>query len=177
MKHVMLDLETAGRAPNGAIIAIGAVCFNAAGVLDTFAAQLDFTQSVRDGGTIDPDTIKWWLEQDSAVRTRMFGGKEEPAAALRRFFSWYEGTGAKRIWANGTTFDMPILETAFVRAGLNPPYRYKDVRDMRWLRDIVPIKLFEPIYAANPAVHDAVEDAIVQANIVRVAAAHLGVQL
>ena len=76
-QHVMLDLETMGTGPTAAITAIGAVAFSVeAGITDTFYKKVDLESSVRNGGTMDPGTVIWWLGQSDAARKEM--------AALRK---------------------------------------------------------------------------------------------
>ena len=59
----MLDLETAGLPPDGAIMSLG-FCFFDMGAQEigpTFKKNINLATAVRDGGTIHPGTFVWWL--------------------------------------------------------------------------------------------------------------------
>ena len=185
MIHVMLDLETAGRPPDGAIVQIGAAAFEplGTGVLDTFSRRVSLRSAVAGGGTLNAASIQWWLGEDDEVRRHVFGVGAEPRDApiplddaLHAFSFWYKSVAGVRIWANGTTFDMPILESAYQRRGFRVPWSYRDVRDMRWFRDVVPHSVTNAIYSSREGLaHDAESDAVVQARVVQAAYRSLGI--
>ncbi|MEM8381682.1 3'-5' exonuclease, partial [Morganella morganii] len=63
-KHLMIDLETMGNKPDSAIVAIAAVPFDmVSGVTDDalFYEIIDLRSSEKYGGSIDADTVLWWL--------------------------------------------------------------------------------------------------------------------
>ena len=109
MNNIMLDLETMGVAPYGAIIAIGAVKFNDEKVTDRFYEVVDLKSSVDAGLEIRPDTVMWWLQQDTDARSAF---KEEGLPliyALSRFHVW---AGEDPIvWGDGSMFDNAICFT------------------------------------------------------------------
>jgi len=179
LTHVMVDIETVGRPPDGGIIAVGAVAFNPA--LDpanqkwdrTFEVIFDLNDVDRRGGKFEASTIKWWMNQDATVRTKMFNGTVGVVRGFRDFLQWYRYLGPTAVWANGTTFDIVMLEHSMKRAGVATPWHFRDVRDMRMLRD-----LETPAYAlavntlyqlCQDTQHDALQDAVVQAKSVCVA--------
>lgn len=72
---VMLDLETMGNGPDAAIVAVGAIEFDAtAGTLGrTFYRGVNLETSVRGGGKIDASTVMWWLRQNDEARKGICG--------------------------------------------------------------------------------------------------------
>ena len=63
-KHLMIDLEVMAKKPDGAIAAIAAVPFDmVSGVTDDalFYEVVDLRSSAGLGGSIDADTVLWWL--------------------------------------------------------------------------------------------------------------------
>jgi hypothetical protein len=137
MKDVMLDLETMGRSPDGAIATIGAVRFDlVAGIIEEvpFYRVVDLSSSARVGMDLDPETVKWWLAQSEEARCALLGDPDTAVhlrSALGDFVDWYP-KGA-RVWGNGATFDVVIMRTAFQLWGLEPPWHYRAERDVRTL--------------------------------------------
>lgn len=71
-KHVMIDLETLSSKSNAAIVAIGAVMFDAYGPHSNFYCQVDAKDCQRRGMDIDADTVMWWFKQSQAARDATF---------------------------------------------------------------------------------------------------------
>jgi len=172
MKHVMLDIETAGKDDNALIVSLGAVEF------DPFANELGKTFSVyfdpldveAKGGKINMSTILWWMEQDQDVMRRQFFGSEGLKRGLVRFSKWYKDLEIDRAWACGITFDITITKNAFKSVGVSPPWKYNEPRDMRWFHDLQ-IGSYQSevteLYTANATAHDALADAKTQAQVVQ----------
>ena len=74
------------------------------------------------------------------------------------------------IWANGTTFDMVILENAYKQEGLPIPWQFWRVRDARTIYSLYP-DLPKP-----KASHHALEDCKRQIDLLQQTLAHLGVK-
>ena len=174
-KHCMLDLETVGRSPDGGIIAIGAVAFDP---VSTEAGSIGFLRLIDPidaarHGSVSMATMVWWMKQDAVVRDDMFSGVLPLKKALRMFADWYKSQQFERVWANGTTFDITIMEHALTACNVKHPWHYRDVRDMRFFRDVVPPEQYEGLYTKEGA-HDALHDAIVQARVVQRSYTYLG---
>ncbi len=176
-RHCMLDLETIGRSPDGGIIAIGAVAFDpnpsTVGVTGEGFLQLVDPIDAARHGSVSMATMLWWMKQDAVVQDRMFGGVSPLKKALRLFADWYKSQKFERVWANGTTFDITIIEHALTVCNVKRPWHYRDVRDMRFFRDVVPDDL-KDLYADAGGAHDALRDALVQARVVQRSYAFLG---
>lgn len=125
---IMLDLETAGPAPDGAIVSIGWCVFDRdRGPLGPVPGyeprRVDvIVESCLDiGMVIDPDTVKWWLSQEAEVR-RLWNapGAVPIREALRVFAAEFAKLDAASpsghsplIWAYPATFDLSIFDRAY----------------------------------------------------------------
>ena len=115
-KHLMIDLEVMAKKPDGAIAAIAAVPFDmVSGVTDDalFYEVVDLRSSAGLGGSIDADTVLWWLGQGENARGEITNNTimiNLPVALTRlnSFVSEFCGEQAQ-VWGNGSSFDNVIL--------------------------------------------------------------------
>lgn len=155
--HMMVDLETLGTSPSSIILSIGAVTFVPASDFsyeDSIYRELNIRDQNR---TIDTDTIKFWMAQETKPPMDGICSLEEALADLTLFI---ETLRPKHFWANGTDFDFSLLKNAYDQAGMSIPWGYNDIKDYRTMR-----KLFRhvPIFEQNPDAHNALSDAKYQA--------------
>ncbi|WP_323116142.1 3'-5' exonuclease, partial [Klebsiella variicola] len=78
-KHLMIDLETMGNKPDSAIVAIAAVPFDMiSGVTDDalFCEVVDLRSSEKYGGSIDADTVLWWLGQSDNTKNEIINSEK-----------------------------------------------------------------------------------------------------
>lgn len=166
-KHVMVDLETLGGAPDGRILSIGACRFDPhqgweePASTELFYRAVDPKNSV---GRIDADTVCWWMEQEDSVRREAFSGKLLLTNVLVEFIQFCEG--ADRLWSNGPTFDEMILRHAFKQSRLEFPFHYKASRCMRTLKTLAGELGLNVSILENENKHNALADAIHQARLV-----------
>lgn len=162
--NVMLDLETMGKGPAAAIVAIGAVVFDiTTGEFgSTYYNRVDLESSVACGGVIDPSTVIWWLEQGDEARLEI-ARKDgiHIADALHSFAAWmHEHTHDAEVWGNGATFDNVILRGAYTRNRTDAPWEWWNDRCYRTVkaqhRDVPMVRLGTH--------HNALSDAISQAQ-------------
>jgi exodeoxyribonuclease VIII len=150
---LMIDLEGLGTGPETTILTIAAQEFNPL-VRDSlgrsYYVRVDLeSQADR---TIEQGTIDWWATQPPVVRDEAFA--EQDRVSLRDALDglyklmWQ----AKRVWAQGPTYDMTILEHAYKSLGIPLPWKYYSVRDSRTLFSLV------PQLESYPASHHALED-------------------
>ena len=180
MKHAMIDIETAGNEDNALMVALGAVVFDPFEIDDvlgsTFQVRFDPLDVEAKGGKINMSTMLWWMKQDPEVMRSQFSGSEGLKRGLVRFHKWYKNQGIDRVWAHGTTFDIVIVKNAFKSVNLSVPWKYNEVRDMRWFQDLqigAFQQMMQELYDINTA-HDALADAKTQAKIVQLAYSCLG---
>lgn len=177
MTHIMLDLETMGTAPGCAIVSIGAVAFdvNYEKPLLTspqFYVNVDLKSCTKAGLTLEADTVMWWMQQSQEARSSLVEDPTPLEAALTLFAEFYDAIKGRQLWCHGATFDAPILEAAYKKLGLSVPWKFPLVRDTRTLFELAAVQVVRDASTH----HNALSDALAQAEAVRRAYAKLGVQ-
>lgn len=159
MEDVMLDLETMGNGPLAAIVAIGAVEFDAAEgtVGRKFYEVVSLESSVRAGGVMDASTVLWWLQQSESARSAFARDGINLPLALQRFSAWLDPDA--RVWGNGAAFDNVILASAYRNLSLPVPWKFWNDRCYRTVRMMHP----EVEMTRRGVHHNAVDDAESQA--------------
>lgn len=162
MKHIMLDLETMGTQPTAAITAIGAVAFDPVTktVGEEFYRAVKLADSVKNGGTIDPDTVTWWMWQSDEAKYHLNDPQAVGlAAALSDFKGYVYKLGMDAIiWGNGAAFDNVVLSSAYRALGWERPWIYRNDRCFRTIKSFFPGFLYAPM--ESPGVeHNALDDA------------------
>ena len=140
--EVMIDLETLSTRPHAVILVIGAVKFNRNSPhqelkeMDTFYQKIEIETCKELGMHINKETQSWWDTQDEKIREEAFTSKPRYPlkTVLQNFIKWYGN--AKYPWSHGATFDIVILNEAFERCGLSPPWKFWEHRDTRTLFDL-----------------------------------------
>lgn len=165
---LMIDIETAGLPPNGALMSIGACFFDlhTATIGPTFQRTIHIATSVRDGGVIDPSTFLFWLGQGEKARNAVRFGGQDVRVVLADFADWIAETCPHkdvRPWAQAPTFDLTILGGAYDRVGIKRPWHYLQERDFRTARNMYPAIVYDPKDKGDDA-HEALADAIFQVN-------------
>lgn len=175
MKSIMIDLETLATAPEAAVISIGVCAFD-----------LDKGVTASDGwaiapsdwhGTIDPKTVKWWMEQNEAAREYSFGGKISAVNAGLALMQFIRTNGGgdrtDECWANDPDFDVVILRKWWERTGkeagykLGPfPISYKAPRSCRTMyAEARRLDLnTDNAYGMGTVAHNPIDDACNQAR-------------
>lgn len=166
MKNIMLDLETMGTGPNAAIVAIGAVWFDAVeGIKDIFYSVVDLDSSVKTGGIIDASTVMWWMSQDDLARKEISNSDGvHISRALDDFYEWAthlvpDPEMGIRMWGNGAGFDNVILSSAYDRLGIRRPWNYRNDRCYRTAMEWLPIVNIPFHGIPHCALHDAMYQA------------------
>ena len=167
---VMIDLETVGTGPDACILTIAAQTFdpNVLGYLPKdYYARVDIdSQPNRE---VDDATVEWWATQSEEAQDEAFG--EEGRIPLKQALEELSKLcfHCNLTWANGTTFDMVILENAYKQEQLPLPWRFWNVRDARTVYSLYP-DLPKP-----KASHHALEDCKRQIDLLQQTLQHLGV--
>ncbi len=149
----MVDLEGLGTGPETTILTIAAQEFDPL-VRDSFGRNYyaRVTLESQEGRSIEQGTIDWWATQPAIVRDEAFAedGRIPLREALEGLYKlmWQ----AKRVWAQGPTYDMNILEHAYKSLNIPLPWKYYSVRDSRTLFSLT------PNLNKYPASHHALED-------------------
>jgi exodeoxyribonuclease VIII len=153
MADLMIDLEGLGTGPDTTILTIAAQSFDplSSGYYDQkYYARI--TLESQENRSIQQGTIDWWATQPAAARNEAFN--EEGRIPLDQALDelgkliWQ----SKRVWAQGPTYDMNILEHAYKSYDKPIPWQYYSVRDSRTVFGLWP-NLPKP-----PTSHHALED-------------------
>lgn len=172
MTDVMFDLETLDTKPTAVILSLGAVKFDPArlGVAadaPRLKMRIDIDAQSVFGRTISDSTMEWWSKQDPAIQEEAFSDTDRIPLeeALDQFhkFVW----NSERVWSQGS-FDVNIMENLYGMLNRPLAWQYWQVRDSRTLFDFVDGKLDRSNH------HDAMEDAVAQAEAVQRALKKIG---
>lgn len=170
MTHMMLDTETLGRKPGCVILSIGAVIFdpfNPQKEQYTFERRIDITSQLLFGFHIEPETLEWWKTQSDEAKASLLGVTHQIKNALIDFEAFCKNNKVDRVWAQGASFDPPIVEEAFRLCGMETPWRYSQPRDTRTVYDLFDFD--QKTHARVGVYHNALDDARFQVNCIHAA--------
>lgn len=172
--HVMNDIETLGTGDDALITSIGAVKFNANGIIDGFHIGIDPADAQAIGLKLDARTVFWWFDEERAdARRALLALERHPlAVALQRYREWY-GDESLPTWGNGASFDNVLMRSAFRVAGHEMPWDFRFDRCYRTMKSLPGAPQME----RSGIHHDALDDARSQALHLIDIAKHLGVLL
>lgn len=167
MKRVMIDLETMGTTKRAAIMSIGAAVLgrDTLNVVDEFECNVDVDSCLKYGLVKCQHTVEFWQREENATALALMKHDiVELHIALERLRGWLLKDADKwqiEPWANGTSFDLAILESAYEAVQIPHPWEFRNERDYRTLkclhRDI-------PKPTFHGAQHRALDDAKFQAE-------------
>lgn len=167
--QIMLDIETLGKKPDALVLSVGAAVMDMATLTIVDRRYWLLDHKSQEERTIDADTVLWWMQQGDAARAEFRRGDavdpEELAGDLHDLFRKY---ATSTPWANGTNFDLPILASLIRDYSVSPVpwgYRHQDMRSLATVMDSV-LSWKDYTKQHNPTAHNALEDAVCQANYV-----------
>lgn len=180
--HLLFDIETLGKRENTVVLTLACVPF-------TFEDYVPYATRVRTGfyvkfnaeeqikkyhRSICKDTIAWWKEQSREAREAALFPSDEDASmidgldALAQYIKTTKYDWKKSyVWARGTYFDFPKIESMYDMAGINMPFNTWRIRDVRTYIDILTgvddgkyelKKGLPSTFVAHNCLHDAVRD-------------------
>jgi hypothetical protein len=170
MADLMIDLETLDVFPSSTILTIGAQGF------DPFSDRLTdvtyyrrLTIDSQEKRTINESTVEWWGKQSADAQDEALGDGDDRVdikTALEELskIAWKHD----RIWANGITFDMGILEDAMKQYDITCPWKYWQVMDARTIFKVTGAK---PLGNS----HNALEDCVNQIDTLQSSLKKLGI--
>ena len=168
MNQVMLDTETLGTRQDSAFISIGACLFdpNTGEIGETVYQNIDWDDALKKRG-ITGATIKWWLRQSKEAQNRVCAPGKPLKEVLKNFGRWFrEGDPERRVWGNGATFDVSLMENAYLAEFGVTPWAHWNVRDVRTIMDVGSNLFNKADIPFEGTQHDALADAIHQAKYV-----------
>lgn len=166
IKHVMFDIETLGTEPESVVTSLGVVAFYKDGeVISSFETYFNIQQQLAAGMTVSGNTLVWWLKQSEEAKNSLVFGQEGRyngvADMLINFDLWVADYGLKEnttYWANGASFDFPILEGLYSKFGEDgPPWKYYNQRCFRTIKGLPGANDVKP--KREGVHHDALDDA------------------
>lgn len=164
MKDVMLDLETLSTGNNAVILQIGACYFDriTGEIGDTFCVNIDIASSIKEGFSIDADTLKWWFKQDRGAKKSVIDDGVSIQEALTMFNNFVHPEVS--IWSH-STFDYTKLENYYFKTGITPVFSFRSSRDIRTIVDLANITDWSK-YPDVGIHHNALDDCLYQVNYV-----------
>jgi len=155
----MVDLETLSTKCNAAILAIGAVKFDAERRVYNKFYQAVLTAVMPGGFHVSSDTLSWWTKQSEEAR----GVFTDPNActiddALVSFANWAllnDDIKNLYMWGNGAAFDNAILSTAYDICGWPQPWMFWNDRCYRTMKAQHRDVDFVRLGTFHNALHDA----------------------
>jgi len=172
--HVMIDIETLGKGNYACLLSVGAVKFDPQldTIADKFYVDIDPESCVKHGLRMDAPTVMWWLKQSDAARAAITEHERlDLPAALNGFSDWY-GSTPLPTWGNGATFDNVILRNAYELANVDCPWTFREDRCFRTLKSLSDSR---PPRAGVE--HNALHDALYQAETLQIIARELGLTI
>ncbi len=165
---LMIDVESMGLPPTGALLSIGACFFDleTCTIGPTFLRTIHLSTSVRDGGTMDASTILWWLGQSETARNGVrFNGIDvrQVLQEFAEFIDEHSSAANVRPWGNASSFDLTIVSAAYKRIGMKTPWHFTNERCFRTVRCMYPAVVYDPADKGDGA-HNALADAEFQAR-------------
>lgn len=176
MKDLSIDIETLGTRVDSQILSVGMVLFDIdKGVIadknsgGSFYQRIDLGEDQEVKATWG--TIKFWMNQakkdpDLHLRSNDGGNVNNLRTILHMITDFYKQNEPIRVWANGTKFDLAMLEYQFNQHNIPVPWAYNADRCMRTLKELagdINIKQGDLVH------HNALDDAIWQANYISAA--------
>jgi hypothetical protein len=164
----MVDIETLGTGNHAAVISVGIVAFDESSVLASDGWAI---RSADWHGDIDPDTVRWWMQQESAARNFSSGGEYTATTVALKLAEFMGQHRPEEVWANDPSFDVVILKNWWKRCNTGPLKFPIDFRSERSFRTIkaearrLGIDM-DQAYRMNATAHNPVDDAANQARAV-----------
>lgn len=164
----MIDIETMGMGPDGAIVGIAAAMFDMQKqeIGPTFKRAVNLATSVDAGMSMKPSTIMFWLGQTEEARRSIMWQTVRLTDALNEFNEWmaeHSRPRDLRVYGNSPSFDLVILQTAYRLTGIPCPWHYTNERDFRTIRAMYPSVEYNTDDKGDAA-HDPMVDVKFQIN-------------
>lgn len=149
-EDIMIDLETFSPRYDAAIASIGAIRFNRNGDdRELFEKIFKDGQThlitsdrffeipiVADKGHIDPETVRWWLQQSKQAQNSIANAVVGEEEALKLFANWLGSTRGYKIWAKSPSADCVWLTNAFERNEMKVPWDFRSEQDVRTVQTV-----------------------------------------
>jgi hypothetical protein len=179
MIDYMLDIESLGNIPGCVVTQVSLVPFNINGKPFESEEQWIFNERLHIGEQIglgldvDVDTLKWWMQQDPAVRRHVMSGNMMLEEFFRRYTLHFKDTVATwkdyRVWSTSAKVDFGCVPVLFKRLDVPYPLYHRNERCARTLLEHTKLMFPEMKLPKVTVTHDAIEDCKKQILDVRLA--------
>jgi len=176
MNNVMIDLESLGQEPGNVIVTLSAVQFDitTGDIGKVFHESISIEDSLKEGLTIDPSTVMWWMTQNENARMQMVETQNNPDSlveVLNKFATWLNHLPHATVrelyrksdivmWGRGPRFDMGLLSYAYKLIGYKKtPWDFRKERCVRTYESICPDIKIEYDKNRIGVLHNGVDDA------------------
>jgi hypothetical protein len=159
----MIDVETLGSRAGCVMTEFAGLAFNMSDdAVDALYVNIDLQSSLDQQFFVEASTLKWWVSTHSGMLAEVLTSKNSvhPRDFCESLKTWWIDVSHEDtlVWANGTHFDVAIVEAYFARNLLSLPWRYNKARDYRTIAH----PLFDGIDLglddSQFTVHDPVQD-------------------
>lgn len=167
---IMFDIEALDTAETAVVLSVGWCFFDwnnpDAPVVEGGHLSLDRHAQLEDGRTISADTAKWWVQQETpAIFAAFAGADDDTEAKLERFMRALESS--ERIWAHGIDYDCRIMHHFFAQQVPLFKWPYWNQCDARTLKSLLSVYVPDYPHRERGTKHNALDDAINQAELMR----------
>lgn len=144
----MVAVSTIGSTSTAAISSLSMVRFNpfTGKTFEELNLNIDLSLGLQLGAEASADTFLWWLSQSDPSRKSMIDSQLEgidPIDAtleIKEFISKIELEIDEDLilWGNGAGFSIPIIANYYYLLGMDIPWYFNNVRDVRTIVDFAP---------------------------------------
>lgn len=180
--HISIDLESLDKRPSGVVLSVGLAAFTVpGGLVGSYYAELNQGDQRQRGRTIDRGTIAWWNSQPPEAAKILTGlnsidtqtALDGASAFIGRFQGGHYAVAG--VWGYGSDFDNAMLQDLYRDFGNPVPWSYKLNRCGRTITQLAKSTGMEKP-PNNGVHHNALDDAIWQAEYIRLSHLRLGLR-
>lgn len=169
--NLMIDFETLATTADAMVVSVGAVKFNIdTGEIDPngYYTALELDEQFLHRRRVMSGTLTWWMSPDQRPAQDVFLDKNtKPISEFLPEFADFIGGAIEqknmKMWSNGASFDLPILQHLYVDNGIEPPWKFWNDSCYRTIKNLPMMKgLVLPKFDGTK--HNALADAMWQAQ-------------
>lgn len=154
---VMIDIETLSTETNALILTISAVKFDMKeDNIDSLHYRVDRESCEKLKMHVDENTVKWWNTQKNEAQLEVFEEKDRFSIkfVLLKLTEFVKDGNC--FWSHSPNFDYVILESAYKKCKLQPPWKFWQLRDTRTVYDLANVNLKD--FSKDSVCHNSLVD-------------------
>ena len=176
MSDIMIDIETLSCQPEAVILTLGAIKFDPYNYEEEphtgLYLRLNVNEQLKMGRHVEDATVAWWGEQAKDVQDEALGDENRTDVNdVLDQLNKYQ-VGSNNIWAQGTYFDITMLENLYKQLQRPAPWNYWQICDSRTLFKVHG----DPRQKGRQGLHNALADCYYQARAVQEVYKNLGLK-